>query len=114
MNDDAHATTQQLLKKIDQKDKRFRLFSALFGIGILVGILFLLTISLQNQQAIKVQNDQQAKLLEAQGTLVDEIKANTDIKLEEVVRRLDCISTFFGTENRQYSTIQNVDTCVIE
>lgn len=102
-----HSTTQELIENIEKKDRRFRTAQAIFMtilFSVLVGIIFFQYRTLQS-----VQNN-----LTQQKTIVDTIKKSNQSSLDTINRHLDCIVVYFGQQNRQNLTIQDINKCTLQ
>jgi hypothetical protein len=96
-------TREVILKNIEKKDRRFRLFQGAFIVLIFISLVGILLI----QQA--TLNNVKKELAQQQST-VAEVKKSSDT----INRHLDCIIVYFGQKNRSELTIQDINNCTLQ
>lgn len=101
-----HASTQELINKIEKKDKRFRLFQSLFMIGTFIALIFIIGAQQKTLESIQDQVEEQSI---ANATASKERSE----QLASITRRLDCMVVFFSQPDRDNLTIEDVETCVL-
>ncbi len=97
-----HAETQKLIRKVERKDRQFRIAATIFAIGIMLILAILLAIGLRNLSKANDQLVQQKQLLEQQQE-----------STEKISRRLDCMTVFFSQKDRTGLSIANIDQCTL-
>ena len=101
-----HASTQELIGKIERKDKRFRFFQALFMVATFVALIFIIAAQQRTLDNVQTQVQKEAEVAE-------KAREQRTEQLAEITRRLDCMVVFFSQPNRDNLTIENVDNCVL-
>ncbi len=101
-----HSRTQQLIEDIEKKDRRFRIAQSVFTALILIVLTIIVTAQYRTLQAVQAQLRQQ-KQIAREATITSENNQST------ILRRLDCMTTFFTQTDRTNLTIQNIDRCTL-
>lgn len=103
MTHDLHASTQQLIRDIERKDRRFRLAQSVFMVLLMLGFIAGGYFAAQAYQAEQKARDAANK------AVVDAINE----KLEGQSKQLQCIVRFFTIDSteRETSSIRSVDDC---
>lgn len=98
-----HETTQQLIRDIESKDRRFRLAQSVFMVLLLFGFIAGGWFAAQAYQNEQVQRDAANK------AVIDAING----KLDDQSKQLQCIVRFFTIDSteRDKSSIRSVDDC---
>lgn len=101
MTDHLHATTQQLIREIERKDRRFRfaqsIFMTLLILGFIAGGWF----------AARAFNEEQRQREQDNAAVITAINQ----KLDEQSKQLQCIVEFFTIEDRDNRVITSVSDC---
>lgn len=102
------ATTEELIRAIERKDRRFRVFQFLFMVGTFVLLIFIIAAQQRTLSEVQHQVQNDAKIAE-------ETREQRTNQLDNITRRLDCMVVFFSTPNRDRDnlTIENVETCAL-
>jgi TolA-binding protein len=108
-----HIETQELVRKIETKDKRFRTAQAIFMSIVLITLIAVVSVQLRTLQGVQQQLQQQKQLLEQQKRTVDEIQQNNEQQLAKVSNQLDCIAQFFAQRDRASAQITDLQQCTI-
>lgn len=113
MNDNLHASTQRLIANIEKKDRRFRVAQAIFM--ALVALAMIVLLLLNYVQLIQKNHllGQQGALLQQQKDSTEELKRNTNDRLDKVDNHIDCIAKFFAQSNRAELSIADLQSCSI-
>lgn len=99
-----HVSTQELINRIESKDRRFRTAQAVFLIlllSLLIGVIF---VQFRTLDTVRQQ-------LVASKAAVKENSKQSDKQREVIVRRLDCMVAFFSQTDRQNLSIQDIEKC---
>ena len=101
-----HSRTQQLIKDIEQKDRRFRTAQSVFTIIILLVLVGIITAQYRTLAGVREQLTQ-AKTIAAAADNKSKEQQTT------ILRRLDCMTVFFSQRDRTNLTIENIDQCTL-
>ena len=107
---DYHETTMDLIRQIERKDQRFRMFQAISVTIIGILIIILLLINIQSQQ-------QNHKLLAQNVKIVNQLRSNSKQRTKQIndlQHHIDCIIDLFQIPNRTTFYITDPTTCHIE
>lgn len=96
----------ELVKNIEDKDRRFRIAQTIFMIATLLALLVVIAAQQRTLKGVEAQL-QQAKTVAAENT--KNIKSTQSV----IVRRLDCMAVFFSQRNRTNLTIDDIDKCTL-
>lgn len=99
-----HLSTQQLIERIESKDRKFRTAQGLFTLLLftaLLGVIFLQFRTLSNVQE---------QLITSKATAAETAK-QSDEQRDKIIRRLDCMVAFFSQTDRQNLTIADIEKC---
>lgn len=102
-----HLSTQELINRIESKDRRFRTAQAIFLIlllSLLIGVVFVQFRTLDTVRQQLVASKAQA----------DENSKQSDKQREVIVRRLDCMVAFFSQPDRTTIRIADIEKCSLE
>lgn len=107
------ADSKELLKQVESKDAKFRLLQTTFIVLVLVSLIGLILstyqLSSENHQLLDNQNrmiqqtNQLTKVLQSD---VNDLKANNNMQLQDLIVHLDCIANFFASPNHNNATLQ--------
>lgn len=103
MTEHLHASTQQLIREIERKDRRFRLAQSVFMVLLMFGFIAGGYFAVQAYQNEQIARDAANK------AVVDAINE----KLGDQSKQLQCIVRFFTIDSteREKSSIRSVDDC---
>lgn len=101
-----HGSTQELIQKIEKKDRRFRFFQSSFVLLLMIGLTTVIYIQFQLLDTVKMQLRQDA-------STAKETREARDKQLGRVERRLNCIVLYFTQQNRTTITIEDIDKCTL-
>lgn len=116
MNKLEHLTPHELLARVEDRNRRFKVASVVFGAILIIGLTVLVVIGLVTLQGVNNQLKQQKRLLDSQQQILSQIKASSDQRtqqLQELNDHIDCIASFFDGRTRTGAAITNLDECVI-
>lgn len=102
-----HKSTQDLIGQIERKDRRFRVAQAVFMLATLMALIVVISAQQRTLDGVKRQlTDQKAIATAANDRSADQQKT--------ILRRLDCMTVFFGQKDRTNLTISNIDRCTLD
>lgn len=102
-----HLSTQELINRIESKDRKFRTAQAIFTLLLfvaLVGVIFL---------QFRTLNNVREQLNTSKATAAETAK-QSDLQREKIIRRLDCMVAFFSQKDRTNLSISNIDKCSLD
>lgn len=114
MTDLAHMAPHELVARIDNLNRRFKIASVIFGAVLLVGLVAILVIGLQTLQGVDTQLSSQKKLLNSQQQVLANIKAGSDqnaTNVKDLQNHIDCIVELLRQPNRSSLTIKDLNGC---
>jgi hypothetical protein len=100
------ATAEELIRAIEKKDRRFRLFQSLFMIGTFCALIVIIGAQQRTLDGVQTQ------VAEDQKIAAQTRKERTE-QLNDITRRLNCMVVFFSTPDREGLTIENVNECTL-
>jgi hypothetical protein len=106
LTDDEMQDTTALIKAIEHKDRRFRLFQLLFMLSTFIALIIIIS---AQQRTLNGVERQLKEARESSKQQADQSTKATDI----ILRRLDCMTVFFSQRDRTNLTIENVDRCTL-
>lgn len=112
-----HATTRDLISKIEAKDRRFRTAWVIFMFIIALALCGVVLFQFRTNAKIDKQLTQLKVLAKTQQETIDAVKASGDQRtkqLQTVNDHIDCIASFFNFRNRAQSVITDLDQCKVE
>jgi len=106
--------THELLRRIEVKDRKFRVAQAIFSAAMITALIILLaaTYRLQNENN-NLLKAQSATLAQAKAT-TDQLKANDKHNaqsLQDLQNHIDCIVNLFTQPNRASLVITDITSC---
>lgn len=101
-----HESTQQLINKIESKDRRFRTAQAVFMILLLSVVLGIVYVQFRTLESVHQQ-------LVVSRMVASETKSQSNAQNATIIHRLDCMTAFFSIPNRTNLTISDVEKCSI-
>lgn len=102
-----HLTTQELIAKIENADKRYRRSTTVLLILIGIAIAVMLFLQFQALEQFKGQSKDRGDAIKA---LQEENKQES----ERTNRYLQCIARYFADPNRRETVIENIESCNID
>lgn len=102
-----HLTTQQLIAKIENADRRYRRSSTV--LLIIIGFAIAATLVLQ-YQALEQFKQQSAE----RGAGLKSLQEENQRESEKTNRYLQCIARYFANPDRAQTTIRSIDDCTID
>jgi len=102
-----HLTTQQLIAKIENADKRYRRSSTVLLIIIGIAIALMLFLQFQALEQFKAQSADR-------GAAIKALQQENKKEAEKTNRYLQCIARYFADPNRRDTVIQDIDSCNID
>jgi hypothetical protein len=106
--------TQDIIKDIEVKDRRFRIALTLLSLLLFLGVLLLLVLSYQqsvnNQKLIATANQTLTNQSKVLSQLQAVSRARTD-QITELQQHIDCIVALFGAPNRSSLVISDIEQC---
>lgn len=101
-----NATAEELIRAIERKDRRFRLFQTLFMVSTFIALIFIISAQQRTLDGVQQQ------VAEDQRIAAETRKERTE-QLNDITRRLNCMVVFFSTPDRTNLTIENVNNCTL-
>jgi hypothetical protein len=101
-----HASTQELINKIESKDRRFRTAQAAFMLLLLAALVGIVFVQFRTLESVHQQ-------LVVSRTVAAETKSQSNAQNAIIIHRLDCMTAFFSVPNRTNLTISDVEKCSI-
>jgi hypothetical protein len=101
-----HERTQELIHKIESKDRRFRTAQSVFMIALMITLIAVIAIQFRTLETVKQQ-------LAVQKATTAETTKQSDQQRKIIIRRLDCMVAFFSQKDRTNLSIQDIDKCSI-
>jgi hypothetical protein len=99
-----HASTQDLIHRIESKDRKFRTAQALFMIMLLAVLTGIIFVQFRTLDTVKQQ------LVASKATAAETTKQSDDQR-DKIIRRLDCMVAFFSQTDRTNLSIADIDKC---
>lgn len=101
-----HTSTQELISRIESKDRKFRTAQALFMAMLLATLIGIIFVQFRTLDTVHQQ------LTTSKATAAEATRQGDDQR-KTIIRRLDCMTAFFSQPDRQNLTIKDVDKCSI-
>ena len=99
-----HLSTQELINRIESKDRKFRLAQSVFMILLLATLTGVIFVQFRTLNAVKEQ------LIVQKATSEERSSQNRELQ-DKIIRRLDCMVQFFSQPDRSNLTIENINQC---
>lgn len=106
MTKDLHQSTQDLIRDIERKDRRFRIAQAVFMTGVMITLIGVIVAQFSILSTVKQQ-------LEDDKVATELAREQRNQQLESIERRLNCMVVFFSTPDRDNLTIENIQNCTL-
>ena len=103
---DDNVTAEELIRAIEKKDRRFRLFQTFFMVGTFLALIIIIS---AQQRTLDGITQQQA----AQKEFSAESREERNDQNEAIARRLNCIIVFFSLPDRDEVTIEDINSCAL-
>lgn len=116
MTDLEHLTPHELLERVENRNRLFKIASVVFGAVTFFGLVFLVVLGLNTLQGVNNQLTQQKKLLDSQNQILSRIKASSDQRTKQIndlQEHIDCVVELLRRSNRQDLTITDLQNCKI-
>lgn len=99
-----HLSTQELIHKIESKDRKFRLAQSVFMVLLLATLTGVIFVQFRTLDAVREQ------LISQKATSEERSTQNKELQ-DKIIRRLDCMVVFFSQPDRSGLTIENINEC---
>lgn len=111
-----HLTPHELVERVENRNRRFKLASVVFGAVLTAGLAVLLVIGLITLQGVNNQLAQQKKLLTSQQQILSQIQKSSNQRTQQLAdlqQHIDCIVALFQQPDRSELTISDLENCKI-
>lgn len=99
-----HASTQDLIHRIESKDRKFRTAQSLFMIMLLAVLSGIIFVQFRTLDTVRQQ-------LVASKATATETSKQSKAQRDTIIRRLDCVVAFFAQPDRTNLVISDIDKC---
>lgn len=110
-------TPHELVERVENRNRRFKLASIVFGAVLTAGLAVLLVIGLITLQGVNNQLAQQKRLLTSQQQILSQIQKSSNQRTQQLAdlqQHIDCIVALFQKPNHQQLTITDLEDCQID
>lgn len=116
MTDLKAMTPHELLERVENRNRWFKIASVVFGITLLIGLIAVLIIGISTLQGVKDQLASQKTLLGSQQQILSRIQASSNQRTKQIndlQDHINCIVALFQQPNRSALTITDLEGCQI-
>ena len=99
-----HLSTQELINRIETKDRRFRVAQSVFLTLLLMFLSGIVFVQFRTLNTVREQ------LVSSKATALETSK-QSDEQRDLIIRRLDCMVAFLSVEDRTGLTLADIDNC---
>jgi sensor domain CHASE-containing protein len=114
MTDLSTLTPHELLDRVENRNRWFKLASVLFGVVLTAGIIILLVIGLHTLQGVNNQLAQQKQLLTSQHRILSQIQDSSNERAQQLSGlqgHIDCIVSLFQQPTHSTLTVSDLENC---
>ena len=111
-----HLTPHELLARVENRNRMFKIASVIFGVVLVGGLSMLLIIGLNTLQGVNNQLTQQKALLDSQNKILSRIKDSSDQRTQQIKdlqQHIDCVVELLRNSNRDSLKITDIQQCKI-
>lgn len=107
-------TVEALLERVENRNRRFKAASVVFGAVLTAGLALLLVIALHTLQGVNTQLSSQKTLLASQSQILSKISGASvqrTAQINDLQKHIDCVVELFQQPNRANLTITDLEDC---